>query len=206
MQDPRYTPHGTPRTPRHRFPRLAFIAAALVSLVSTVLLSHVASAAEDQTYKALRDWLERSRAVTPQFTPGQHLTEKDRAVLEALIPQTAWEYYFFPGMEMEIAATGQYPYPQDWGRGLPPGAHLDENGVLVGFTGNALPFPEITPNDPQAAVKVIWNMLWRPGTQNYVMPMVAWSRSQHGQLDRVLEFTSVSQEYARGAHCLVPGY
>jgi hypothetical protein len=174
--------------------------------VSTVLLSSVTSAAEDQSYKALRDWLERSRTVTPQFTPGQHLTEKDQAVLEAFIPQSAWVYYFFPGMEMEIAATGQYPYPKDWGNGLPPAARLDENGVLVGFTGNALPFPEIKPEDPQAAVKVIWNMLWRPGTQNYVMPMVSWSRSQHGQLDRVLEFTSVSQEYARGEHCLVPGY
>jgi hypothetical protein len=63
-----------------------------------------------------------------------------------------------------------------------------------------LPFPDINAEDPQAAVKVIWNMLWRPGTQDYVMPMVAWLRSQHGQLDRQLEFTSVSLEYARGDH------
>jgi len=55
-------------------------------------------------------------------------------------------------------------------------------------------------------VKVIWNMLWRPGTQDFVMPMVAWSRSKDGQLDRVFEFTSVSVEYARGEECLVPGY
>jgi len=39
-----------------------------------------------------------------------------------------------------------------------------------------------------------------------VMPMVAWTRSPHGQLDRRLEFTSVSAEYARGEHCLLPGY
>ena len=96
---------------RHRFARLKFVAAAIVSVVSAVLLSSVTRAAEDESYTALQDWLERSRTITPQFTPGQHLTEKDRAVLEAFIPQSAWEYYFFPGME--IAATGQYPYPQD---------------------------------------------------------------------------------------------
>ena len=92
---------------------------------------------------------------------------------------------------MEIAATSQYPPPKDWGRGLPPGAQIDENGVLVGFNGNAIPFPDIQPEDPQVALKVIWNMLWRPGTQNFVMPMVAWSRSKGGLLDRQFEFTSV---------------
>jgi hypothetical protein len=177
-----------------------------MGVVSTLLFSRLSLAAEDQTYKALRNWIEQNRAVSPSFTPGQHLTEKDRKALEPFIPQSAWEYYFFAGMDMEVAATGKYPNPEGWGKGLPPGAHLDENGVLVGFTGNGMPFPEIKPEDPQAAVKVIWNMLWRPGTQNYVMPMVSWSRSPNGQLDRVLEFTSVSQEYARGDHCLVPGY
>ena len=109
-------------------------------------------------------------------------------------------------MDMEIAATGQYPFPPDWKMGLPAGAQLDAQGVLVGFPGGGLPFPDIQAQDPQAAVKVIWNMLWRPGTQNFVMPMVAWSRSPNGQLDRQLEFTSVNVEYARGEHCLVPGY
>jgi hypothetical protein len=175
-------------------------------LLGGVSVAPLARAAEGQSYQALRNWIEQYRPVPPTFTPGQHLTEKERKALEPFIPQSAWEYYFFDGMDMEIAPTGHYPPPPQWGRGLPPDAYLDEQGVLVGFTGGAIPFPEINPNDPQAAVKVIWNMLWRPGTQNFVMPMVAWSRGKGGQLDRQFEFTSVSMEYARGEHCLVPGY
>ena len=182
-----------------------FLAGAVIISVwlSTVVSAH---AAGDQSYQTLRHWLEQHRTVPPAFTPGQHLTEKDRKALEPFIPQSAWEYYFFDGMDMEITATGHYPFPPDWKRGLPSDAHLDENGVLIGFTGGGLPFPEIKPDDPQAAVKVIWNMLWRPGTQDYVMPMVSWSRSLNGKLDRVFEFTSVNAEYAHGDYCLVPGY
>ncbi|MEE8303816.1 MAG: hypothetical protein V3S24_15430 [Candidatus Tectomicrobia bacterium] len=174
-------------------------------LLSSVPLGPLAQAAEDQSYQALRDWIEQHRTATPTFTPGQTLTLKDRQALEPFIPQTAWEYYFFDDMEMEIAETGQYPPPPDWGQNIQPGYSLDENGVLVGFTGGGFPFPEIDPKDPQAAVKVFWNLNWRPGAEGYVMPMVAWSRSQQGKLDRQFEFTAVSARYAAGAHCAGAG-
>ena len=195
---------ASPRRPQPRW-SWYMILAAVVVCASAARIS-VVMAAENQNYEVLRHWIEQYRPVPPTFTPGQHLTEKDRKSLEPFIPQPAWDYYFFDGMDMEIAATGHYPPPDNWGKGLPADARLDENGVLSGFTGSAIPFPDINPGDPQAAVKVIWNMLWRPGTQNFVMPMVSWSRGKNGQLDRVFEFTSVSAEYARGDHCLVPGY
>jgi hypothetical protein len=175
-------------------------------VLSVVWLLPGALAAEDLSYHSLVKWIEQYRAAEPAFSPGQHLTEKDWDAVKPFIPQSAWTYYRFEGMDMEIDATHQYPFPKDWGSGLPADARLDENGVLVNFTGGATPFPEIKADDPQAAVKVIWNMLWRPGTQDFVMPMVSWSRSKGGQLDRVFEFTSVSMEYARGEECLVPGY
>jgi len=186
-------------------PGRALLAATVIvgALFVAVVSAH---AAEDQSYQALRNWIEQNRTTPPTFTPGQHLTEKDRKALEPFIPQSAWEYYFYPGMDMEITATGHYPFPPEWKMGLPASARLDDKGVLVGFPGGGLTFPEINPDEPQAAVKVIWNMLWRPGTQDYVMPMVSWSRSLNGQLDRVFEFTAVNTEYAHGDHCLVPGY
>jgi hypothetical protein len=49
-------------------------------------------------------------------------------------------------------------------------------------------------------------MLWRPGTQDFNMPMVAWLKGENGRLDRTLEFHTVSSTYARGDHHLVPGY
>jgi hypothetical protein len=184
--------------------RIGFLVGAM--LLGSLSLAPLARAADEQSYKALRDWIEQYRTVPLQFTVGQTLTEKDRALLEPFIPQSAWKYYFFDGMEMEIAPTAHYPAPPDWGKDVQSGYSLDQNGVLVGFTGGGFPFPDIKPDDPQAAVKVIWNMLWRPGTQDFVMPMVAWSRSENGQLDRQYEFVSISAEYAKGDYCLVPGY
>jgi len=199
-------PHEQQSIALQRSPWCRLIMCSALVLLGTLLLVGIATAAEEQTYKALRDWIEQSHSVPPTWTPGQHLTETDRKALEPFIPQSAWEYYFFPGMDMEVTATGHYPPPKEWGQGLPAGASLDETGVLAGFTGGGTPFPEIKADDPRVAVKVIWNMQWRPGTQNFVMPMVTWSRSLNGKLDRVIEFTTVTQEYARGDHCLVPGY
>ncbi len=164
-----------------------------------------ALANQDQSYDTLRHWIEHSRPET-ELTPGQHLSLKDRAILESFIPQPAWEYYFYDGMDMEITETGTYPPPEGWGQNVPSGYQIDEQGVLIGFMGGGFPFPDISAGDPQAAQKVIWNMLWRPGAEDYVMPMVAWSRSPNGQLDRQFEFTAVASRYAQGDHCLVPGY
>ena len=177
----------------------------LVAVLGLGTSSTTVQAAGDQSYDTLRHWIENSRPET-ELAPGQHLSLKDRAILEPLIPQSAWEYYFYDGMDMEITETGTYPPPADWGQNVPSGYQLDEQGVLIGFKGGGFPFPDIDEDDPQAAQQVIWNMLWRPGAEDYVMPMVGWSRSPNGQLDRQFEFTAVTSRYARGDHCLVPGY
>ena len=179
--------------------------AALV-LVGNWAVSSPARGAADQSYQALVNWLEHYREAPATFEPGHTLGFQDRHALEPFIPQSAWAYYFFEAMEMEIAATGDYPPPPEWGHQVVPGYALDAQGVLVDFQGGGFPFPDIAPADPQIALKVIWNMLWRPGQDDYMMPMVAWSRSEYGQLDREFEFTAVNAEYARGTHCLVPGY
>lgn len=182
------------------------LAAAVAFLLGSLCVAVTSRAADDKSYQALRHWLEQDRAPQPAFEPGQRLTLEHRDALEPFIPQSAWEYYFFPDMEMEIAATGHYPPPPEWGKNVTPGYSLDEQGVLAGFTGGGFPFPEIEPQDPQAALKVLWNMWWRPGAEGYVMPMVAWSRGKGGRLDRRIEWTIVNARYAQGAHCLVPGY
>ncbi len=171
------------------------------------LLSTIPSlAAPDRSYQAVRDWLEQYRHVSPAFQPGERLTFADIERLKPFIPQPAWEFYFFPDMEMEIAATGTYPPPPDWGKKVVSGYYLDEQGALIGFSGGGWPFPTIRPDDPQAAVKVFWNLYWRPGHSDYFMPMVAWGRGEGGRLDRKFEFVVTAAEYAKGDYCLVPGY
>ena len=162
--------------------------------------------AEDQSYQALRTWIDHDDSDI-QIAPGRNLTASDRnEFLEPLIPQSAWKYYIFDGMNMEVTATGDYPAPEDWNSSAQVNYELDERGVLSGFTGGSFPFPVISSDDAQAAEKVIWNMLWRPGQDDYNMPMVTWLRGENGRLDRTLEFVSVNSSYARGEHCLVPGY
>jgi hypothetical protein len=165
-----------------------------------------ASAEADRSYKAVRDWLEKYRDAKPDFKPGEHLTLKDIERIKPFLPQPAWEYYFFDDMDMEIAATGTYPPPADWGTKTTKDYYLDEHGALYGFNGGGWPFPEIKADDPLVALKIYWNSYWRPGASDYFMPMVAWGRSEHGQLDREFEFISTAAEYAQGDHCLVEGY
>ena len=185
----------------HLTSSLVLLIAALLSMPSP---SH---AKEDQSYQALRDWLDKPPAVT-SITPGQHLTLSDReAILESFIPQTGWKYYFFDDMDMEITETRNYPAPDGWGgEKADTEFTVDESGTLIGFTGGGYPFPQITPDDPQAGQKVIQNMFWRPGAFDYDMPMVTWLRSEGGKLDRIMEYVSVNATYALGDSSLVPGY
>lgn len=185
----------------------------------------VGEAAEaHRSYEDLRRWIEQHRDATPSFAAKEVVGIGDRARIEAFLPISAWEYYFFDDLAMEIAETATYPLPPDWGRNVSlggcggasrsaerPVAHcaccpqLDDQGVLSGFTGGGFPFPEIDAKDDRAAEKVIWNMLWRPGAEDHVMPMSSWARGPGGRLDRELEYVSVDARYARGDHPLVEG-
>ena len=64
-----------------------FLALALV-LSGLWLTPTTALANQDQSYDTLRHWIEHSRPET-ELTPGQHLTLKDRAILEPLIPSAS---------------------------------------------------------------------------------------------------------------------
>ena len=162
--------------------------------------------ADGQSYKEFIEWIEKRPPEIEVSNQGTLLTIDDKDdVLNALIPSPAWEYYIFADMEMTVVPKGYYPSPPSWGRGSQEGT-LDENGVLVGFTGGGFPFPKVVENDPLAGQKVVWNMLWRPGQNDFDMPMTTWLRSENGKLDRKMEFTGVSSTYARGEKCLVEGY
>jgi hypothetical protein len=171
-----------------------------------LLFAHFSWSSDEQSYDRLYDWITNPVHFEP-IEAGTHLGLEDRApILEALIPQSAWKYYIFAGMDMEISATGVYPAPPGWGDHMNTDYHLDDRGVLVNFKGGGFPFRDIDGDDPFAAQKVIWNMLWRPGQVDYVMPMTTWLRGEGGRLDRKLEFTSIASSYSRGDHCLVEGY
>ena len=84
----------------------------LFVLVSNLLPGSTTRAAEDQGYETLRNWIEQSRTVPPTFTPGQRLTEADRKALEPFLPQSAWEYYVYPGMDRRWRQPDSIPSRQ----------------------------------------------------------------------------------------------
>ena len=182
--------------------------AVILSWVSLffILNSFCCIASDNQSFDRLLDWIEADAPEASSIPESVHLTIKDRnRFLEPLIPMPAWRYYIFEGMDMEVVPPSYYPLPPEWGKGIDEG-QLDDNAVLVGFKGGGFPFPTIDENDPLAAQKVIWNMFWRPGQNDFDMPMTTWLRSENGKIDRKMEFTGVSSTYARGKTCLVEGY
>jgi hypothetical protein len=189
-----------------RFPSSPVSGFIVGSIAAIWALSTSVLAAGDQSYTALRDWIDAAPALD-SITPGQHLSVANREALETVIPRSAWKYYIFDDMDMEIAATAHYPAPPDWGKDLSRDYQLDDQGVLINFQGGGFPFEEINADDPMAGQKIIWNMLWRPGENDFFMPMVTWMRSENGVLDRKLEYTSVNSTYSLGDdQCLVAGY
>ena len=161
---------------------------------------------EEQSLSRMLQWIEQTPPAL-KLSESTFFSRSDQEeVIQQLIPVSAWEYYIFDGMLMEVTPSSYYPPPQNWGEGIEDGYRLDEKGVLVGFKGGGFPFPKIEEDDSHAAVKVIWNMLWRPGQNDFDMPMTTWLRSPNGKLDRKMEFRSISSTYARGDKCLVDGY
>lgn len=185
---------------------IARCALGLVLALAFVTPPLAAEAEPDHSYDALRSWIDGHRDTKPDFSPSERLTLDDRKRIEPFVPVSAWDFYFFEGMEMEIAETTSYPLPEDWGSRAATGHRLDEQGVLHDFSGGGFPFPGVRSEEDRAAEKVIWNMIWRPGAEDYVMPMTSWSRGPGGRLDREIQFVGVESRYARGhEHHLVEG-
>jgi hypothetical protein len=179
---------------------------AAFAAVALVVNGSFAAEAGERSYGALRTWLGEPPQGAQTFSPGEVITSEGRERLEPFVPISAWEFYFYDGMEMEIAEARSYPLPDGWGASTGKDLRLDDNGVLQGFAGGGFPFPDVRPDHERAAEKVIWNMIWRPGAEDYVMPMTAWSRGPGGRLDREIQLSAVDARYAKGhEHHLVAG-
>jgi hypothetical protein len=102
------------------------------------------------------------------FLEGETITYDEIGKLEDYLPPEFWkhrDYFFYEGMELEIG-----PFYRDYGE--PPVFHnatrefqsevsLGKDGALVGY-GAGRPFPqEIDCADPEAGLKIIWNLMKR---------------------------------------------
>ena len=158
-----------------------------------------AAGPESADYKNLLQWI-ASPADEKTLQPGRIYTEKDEAVLKAFIPQPVWQLYIYPGMAMEMSGTGNYPIKAEVTEATQANRGkitLDPDGEIHGYEGFGLPFDPagFSDKDPQIALKVLWNLWYRPEHDDYYMPMELRLREAGGKDDRVIHFTSSENLY-----------
>jgi hypothetical protein len=177
-------------------------------LVSTSLLLAIglfavplsrAAGPESEDYKNLLQWIS-APADVKSLAPGRTYTEKDEAALKAFVPQPVWNLYFYPGMAMEVSSTGDYPIKPEFVAATNANkgkVTVDPDGEIRGYDGFGFPFDplQLSDKDPQVALKVLWNYWYRPGQDDYYMPMELRLRGVGGKDDRILQFVATDNLY-----------
>src|SRR5258707_10019831 len=95
--------------------------------------------------------------------PGDTIT-KDQADKVADLVSPGNLILVKQGMTMKIVPTNRLEWPPPYKSATEkysPPVSLAPDGTLKGYSP-ALPFPLVDANDPQAAMKVMWNFSYRP--------------------------------------------
>jgi hypothetical protein len=96
-------------------------------------------------------------------SPGDTVT-KDQADKVADLVSPGNLILVKQGMTMKIVPTDRLEWPPPYKSATEkysPQVSLAPDGTLKGYAAG-LPFPLVDPNDPQAAMKVMWNFSYRP--------------------------------------------
>ena len=180
--------------------RRSLLSIALLATVSLIAFSSVSAAnPESADYKNLLQWV-ASPADVKTLPPGRVYTEKDEAVLKAFMPQPIWQLYFYPGMAMEVSSPGNYPIKAELMEATQANGGkvtVDPDGEIRGYEGFGFPFDprKLSEKDPQIGLKVLWDFWYRPGHDDYYMPMELRLREAGGKDDRVIQFVSSENLY-----------
>jgi hypothetical protein len=103
-------------------------------------------------------------ALAADVKPGDVIT-KDNAdqYSELMSPGVQWVVKH--GMNMKIVATRKLPMPKRYIEATEKYSSqvkLSQNGLKIENYVAGMPFPNVDPNDPQAALKIMWNYEYRP--------------------------------------------
>jgi hypothetical protein len=108
--------------------------------------------------------------VPPLLPPGTVLDLKGARRLEGFLPREVWErrdLFFYEGMQLEVGPCHRrYPAPPFFNEATERNAattRVDEEGNLLGYGGQGLPFAReaILDDDPAAGQKWAWNVRYR---------------------------------------------
>ena len=103
-----------------------------------------------------------------QVKPGDFITPENAAKVRDLVGPGVY-YKVEHGMTMKIVPTQRVDWPppyKDATEKYSAQVRLsDDNRSIIGFVAGQ-PFPLIDPNDPDVAIKIIWNNVFRPITSD----------------------------------------
>jgi len=102
-------------------------------------------------------------AHTASVKPGDTITPENAALVADLVSPGNF-YLVRQGMRMKIAPTERLEWPPPYKAATEkyaPQVSLNEKGELQNYVAGQ-PFPLLDPNDPQVAVKAMWNFTFRP--------------------------------------------
>jgi hypothetical protein len=116
------------------------------------------------TYQEILDWI-NSTQPEPAFKPGDVITYKDIEKLKPFIPREFWPHLFFEGMSMRIVKPRDMSPPDHFleaTKKFSPQVKLGPKGELINYVAG-FPFPPetISPDDPQAGLKLAWDFNYR---------------------------------------------
>lgn len=103
-------------------------------------------------------------SVLADAQPGDLITSANLDSVQSLIsPGVEWALKH--GMTMKIKATAAVQLPKRYAEATEKYSNqvkLSANGLKIENYTAGMPFPDIDPNDPQAALKIMWNYEYRP--------------------------------------------
>lgn len=98
----------------------------------------------------------------PQSRPDADVQATDKQIRQLVLPGIARAMDL--GLQIEVGETTPLPWRADYLKATDyyhDDVKLDARGGIHGYVAG-LPFPDIDPNDPQAAHKIIWNQTFTP--------------------------------------------
>jgi hypothetical protein len=108
--------------------------------------------------------------IPPVFTPGEHIKRDEMNRLRNYLPREIWqrrETFFYEGMHIQVGPCHRrYPVPEFFRKATEENrarVRLDEEGNLLGYPGEGLPFSPETIDDvaPDAGWKWAWSYRYR---------------------------------------------
>lgn len=130
------------------------------------------------------------------LSPGEIITKDNMDKIKSLVTPSI-EWVLRRGARIEIGAYQPVGWPRRYKEATEKYAgqvRLSADGLRIENHVAGMPFPQVDPNDPQAAVKIMWNYEYRPypGTDDFVeydFPAISMdiSGSEGGKVDRVFQ-------------------